>query len=112
MKEIDLNDFEKVEMRVGTIISAEEFPEARNPAFKLTIDFGEYLGEKNSSAQITRRYTLEELPGRQIIAVVNFPVKRIAGFKSECLVLGVLGDNKDVVLLSPDQKMPNGSLIG
>ncbi len=112
MKEIEWKDFEKVEMRIGTIISAEEFPEAKNPAFKLLIDFGTEVGEKRSSAQITRRYTREELPGRQIVAVVNFPVKRIAGFKSECLVLGVLGENKDVVLLSPDQKMPNGSLIG
>ncbi len=112
MKEIEWKDFEKVEMRIGTIISAEEFPEAKNPAFKLLIDFGAEVGEKRSSAQITRRYTKEELPGRQIVAVVNFPIKRIAGFNSECLVLGVLGENKDVVLLSPDQKMPNGSLIG
>lgn len=111
MEEINWNDFEKIEMRVGTISFAEEFPEAKDPAYKLTIDFGEDIGEKRSSAQITRRYTREELPGRQIIAVVNFPVKRIAGFKSECLVLGVLGENKDVVLLSPDQKMPNGSKI-
>ncbi|WP_026933769.1 tRNA-binding protein [Christiangramia echinicola] len=112
MKEIEWKDFEKLEMRTGTILSVEEFPEARNPAYKLVIDFGEEIGEKKSSAQITRRYTLEELPGRQIVAVVNFPVKRIAGFKSECLVLGVLGENKDVVLLSPGQKVPNGSLIG
>ncbi|GAA4318638.1 tRNA-binding protein [Pontixanthobacter gangjinensis] len=112
MKDLSWADFEKVEMRVGTIISAEDFPEARDPAYKLQIDFGEEIGEKRSSAQITRRYTREELPGRQIIAVVNFPVKRIAGFKSECLVLGVVGDEKDVVLLTPDQKMPNGSLIG
>ena len=111
MGEISWNDFEKVEMRVGTITEVEDFPEARDPAYKLTIDFGEKIGIKRSSAQITRRYTSAELPGRQIIAVVNFPVKRIAGFKSECLVLGVLGENKDVVLLSPDQKMPNGSKI-
>lgn len=111
MEEISWNDFEKVEMRVGTIISVEAFPEAKDPAYKLKIDFGEEIGEKKSSAQITRRYTREELPGRQIIAVINFPVKRIAGFKSECLVLGVLGDDKDVVLLTPDQKMPNGSRI-
>ncbi|SDS67542.1 tRNA-binding protein [Gramella sp. MAR_2010_147] len=111
MEEINWSDFEKVGMRVGTITKVEEFPEARDPAYKMTIDFGEEIGEKRSSAQITRRYTREELPGRQIIAVINFPVKRIAGFKSECLVLGVLGENKDVVLLSPDQKMPNGSKI-
>lgn len=112
MVEIQWNDFEKVEIRVGTIISAEAFPEARDPAYKLKIDFGEQIGEKMSSAQITRRYTLEELPGRQIIAVVNFPVKRIAGFKSECLVLGVMGEGKDVVLLCPDQKVMNGLRIG
>ncbi|MDX1543765.1 MAG: tRNA-binding protein [Christiangramia sp.] len=112
MEEIQWNDFEKVQMRVGTIISAEAFPEARNPAYKLKIDFGDDIGEKMSSAQITRRYTQEELHGRQIIAVVNFPVKKIAGFKSECLVLGVMGENKDVVLLSPDQKVPNGLQIG
>ena len=111
MEEITWNDFDKVEMRVGTIISAVEFPEAREPAYKLQIDFGEEIGKKRSSAQITRRYTKEELNGRQIIAVINFPIKRIAGFKSECLVLGVLGENKDVVLLSPDQRMPTGSVI-
>jgi len=111
MEEINWEDFEKVEMRVGTITSAESFPEARDPAYKLNIDFGEEIGEKRSSAQITRCYTREELQGRQVIAVINFPVKRIAGFKSECLVLGVLGENKDVVLLTPDQKMPNGSKI-
>jgi len=111
MEEISWSDFEKVEMRVGTIVSVEAFPEAKEPAYQLNIDFGEEIGEKRSSAQITRRYTREELPGRQIIAVINFPVKRIAGFKSECLVLGVLGESKDVVLLTPDQKMPNGSKI-
>lgn len=110
--ELDWNDFEKVEMRVGTIISAEAFPEANKPAYKLTIDFGGEMGKKMSSAQITRRYTTEELPGRQVVAVVNFPVKRIAGFKSECLVLGVMGDNEDVVLLTPDQKVENGLKIG
>lgn len=111
MAEIEWSDFEKLDIRTGTIISVEEFPEAKNPAYKMKIDFGEELGEKNSSAQITRRYTREELPGRQIVAVVNFPVKRIAGFKSECLVLGVVGENEDVVLLSPGQKVPNGLKI-
>ncbi|MFV8224748.1 tRNA-binding protein [Christiangramia aquimixticola] len=111
MEEINWNDFEKVDMRVGTIIKAEEFPEARKPAFKMTIDFGAEIGTRQTSAQITRRYTLEELPGRQIVAVVNFPVKRIAGFKSECLVLGAVGDETDVVLLSPGQKVPNGLKI-
>ncbi len=112
MKEIDWNDFEKIEMRTGTILAAEEFPEARKPAYKLKIDFGKAIGVKNSSAQITRRYTREELQGRQIIAVVNFPVKRIAGFKSECLVMGILGADDDVVLLSSDQRVENGLKIG
>lgn len=112
MNEINWEDFEKVDIRVGTIVKAESFPEARNPSFKLQIDFGDEVGVKNSSAQITRRYTVEELPGRQVIAVVNFPVKRIAGFKSECLVLGVMGTNKDVVLLCPDQKVKDGLKIG
>lgn len=112
MEELNWDDFEKVEMRIGTIITAEAFPEANKPAYKLHIDFGGDMGKKMSSAQITRRYTTEELPGRQIVAVVNFPVKKIAGFKSECLVLGVMGDNKDVVLLTPDQKVENGLKIG
>ncbi|MUP46450.1 tRNA-binding protein [Gramella sp. BOM4] len=112
MDQIDWDHFEKVEMRVGTIISAEPLTEAKKPAFKLHIDFGSEIGEKCSSAQITRRYTHEELPGRQVIAVINFPVKRIAGFKSECLVLGVVGDDNDVVLLSPDQKVENGLRVG
>lgn len=111
MEEISFSDFEKIDMRVGTIQKAEDFPEARKPAYKLTIDFGEEIGEKRSSAQITRRYTREELHGRQVIAVVNFPIKRIAGFKSECLVLGVVGDETDVILLSPDQRVPNGLKI-
>ncbi|MCP9201230.1 tRNA-binding protein [Gramella sp. GC03-9] len=111
MEEIDWNHFEKVEMRVGTIIAAEPLAEAKKPAFKLEIDFGDEIGKKQSSAQITRRYTHEELAGRQVIAVINFPVKRIAGFKSECLVLGVVGEDNDVVLLSPDQKVENGLRI-
>ncbi|APG58902.1 tRNA-binding protein [Christiangramia salexigens] len=111
MDEINWSDFEKVEMRVGTIISAEDFPEARKPAYKLKIDFGEKLGSKVSSAQITKRYKPEELIGKQIIAVVNFPVKRIAGFKSECLVMGVVGENNDVVLVAADKKIPNGSRV-
>jgi len=111
MSEISWNDFEKIEMHVGTILKAEDFPEARKPAFQMEVDFGESIGIKKTSAQITRRYTKEELPGRQVIAVTNFPVKRIAGFKSECLVLGIVGDDTDVVLLSPDQKVPNGLRI-
>ena len=93
-------------MRTGTIVEALDFPEARNPAYKLKIDFGA-LGLKQSSAQITRLYKKEELVGRQIIAVTNFPPKQVAGFKSECLVLGVVLGDKDVVLLQPGKKTEN-----
>ncbi|MEN8139164.1 MAG: tRNA-binding protein [Bacteroidota bacterium] len=103
-------DFKKVEMRVGTIIEANDFPKARKAAYKLKIDFGE-LGIKNSSAQITRLYNKEDLINKQIIAVVNFPPKQIASFISECLVLGVLGEDEDVTLLKPDIRVKNGSLI-
>ena len=112
MAEINWGDFEKVEMRVGTILSAENFEEARNPSYKLFIDFGEEIGQKKSSAQITRRYTAAELKGRQIVAVINFPKKQIANFMSECLVLGAMGEHKDVVLLSIDQWVENGLKIG
>ncbi len=97
-------------MYVGTILSAEDFPKAKNPAYKLTIDFGP-LGIKNSSAQITKLYTKEELPGRQIIAVINFPPKQIADFMSECLVLGAVANNKEVILIRPDKNIPNGYKI-
>jgi tRNA-binding protein len=103
-------DFEKVEMRVGTILSAEDFPKANNPAYQLTIDFGDF-GIKRSSAQITQMYEKAELPGKQVIAVVNFPVKQIANFFSECLVLGVVGDEKEVTLLRPDKPVKNGQRI-
>jgi tRNA-binding protein len=103
-------DFEKIDIRVGTIIDVQDFPEARNPAYKLTIDFGS-LGIKRSSAQITRLYTKEVLLQKQIIAVVNFPPKQIANFFSECLVLGVLGNNKEITLLHPGQLVENGSKI-
>ena len=105
---IDWETFAKVDMRVGTIIHAEIFTEVRNPAYKLTIDFGEELGVKKSSAQITSLYTAENLIGKQIIAVVNFPPKQIANMMSECLVLGVLGKDKDVILLQPERKVVNG----
>ena len=109
--EISWNDFEKIEMRVGTVIEATSFPQAKKPAWQLTIDFGA-LGLKRSSAQITALYTTDELIGRQVIAVVNFPVKQIANFFSECLVLGVYTDTMNVVLLQPQQKVINGSRIG
>ena len=107
---IKWNDFEKIEMRVGTVIGIEDFPEAKKPAYKLTIDFGE-LGIKRSSAQITKLYNREELLNRQIIAVTNFPRKQISNFFSECLVLGVVQNDGAVVLLSVDQKTANGSRV-
>ncbi len=109
--EISWSDFEKIDIRLGTIVTAASFPEAKKPAYRLQIDFGE-LGIKNSSAQITHFYTLEELAGKQVIAVVNFPRKQIANFYSECLVLGVYTQDKEVVLLHPGLKVPNGSKIG
>ena len=112
MEDINWNDFEKVEMRVGTIIAVNDFPEARKPAYQLTIDFGKEVGIKKSSAQITAHYTKEDLLNRQVIAVVNFPPKQIADFISECLVLGVYDENKDVILLQPGKQMENGMKIG
>ena len=103
-------EFEKVEMRVGTILEAKDFPGARNPAYQLVVDFGEH-GTRISSAQITQRYQKEDLVGRQVIAVVNFPPKQIANFFSECLVLGVVGDNKEVTLLQPERPVPNGQRV-
>ncbi len=106
------SDFEKVEMRIGTIIAIADFPEARKPAYQLTIDFGHEVGTKKSSAQITKRYKKEDLIGKQIIAVVNFPKKQIGKFLSECLVLGSVGDENDIVLLTSDKEVPNGLRIG
>lgn len=105
------SDFEKVEMRVGTILEATVFEAARNPAYKLLIDFGA-LGTKRSSAQITDLYQPEQLIGLQVVAVVNFPPKQIATMMSECLVLGTLGDQKVVTLLQPERGVPNGLRIG
>lgn len=110
MQEINWSEFEKVELRVGTILEVFDFPEARRPAYKLKVDFGEF-GVKMSSAQITKRYTKEELPGRQIVGVVNFPKKQIGKFMSEFLVTGFADENGDIVLAAVDQKVPNGSKL-
>ena len=112
MNTITWTDFEKIDIRIGTIIEAKEFPKAKKSAYQLTINFGEELGIKQSSAQITKFYTPENLQGQQIVAVVNFPPKNIAGFISECLVLGVYDENKDVVLLSPKSPVTAGMKIG
>ncbi len=106
---ISFEDFEKVDIRLGTIISVEDFPKARNPAFQLKIDFGN-LGTKNSSAQITSLYTKEQLLNKQVIAIINFEKKQIANFLSECLVLGIQ-NGKDVVLLQPQKTAQNGKKI-
>lgn len=107
--EISYADFEKIEIRTGTILHAEPFPEARKPAYKITIDFGEF-GIRKTSAQVTRLYQPEQLPGMQVVAVVNFPAKRIAGFKSECLLLGAV-EGDAVTLLTPARPVPNGLRI-
>ena len=111
MNEISWSDFERVDMRVGIVRRAEPFPEARKPAYKLWIDLGP-LGEKRSSAQITDHYRPEELVGRQVVCVVNFPPKRIGPFVSEVLVLGAYADGGQVILLRPDHDVGQGSRIG
>jgi len=108
---ITWDEFQKVEMRVGTIIDAQEFPEAIKPAYKLVIDLGEEIGLKKSSAQITDLYSTEELIGKQIIAVVNFPPKKIGPFTSECLVTGFYTKTNTVILATTDKKISNGSLL-
>ena len=110
MHEITWSDFEKVELRVGTIIAVDDFLEARKPSYKLTIDFGEF-GIKRSSAQITIHYSKEKLVGKQVLAVLNFPKKQIANFFSECLTTGLPDENGAVMLLSPDIKVPNGDKL-
>ncbi|MBD1259213.1 tRNA-binding protein [Maribacter polysiphoniae] len=107
---ISWSDFAKVDMRVGTIIEVRDFPEAHKPAYQLKLDFGEGIGVKKSSAQLTELYTKEELLGKQVIAVINFPDKQIANFMSECLILGAVA-GKEVVLLKPDSSVPNGLKI-
>jgi len=108
---IEWSDFEKIDIRVGTILEINDFPKAKRPAWQLTLDFGE-LGIKKSSAQITDLYEQQELIGRQVLAVVNFPPKQIANFFSECLVLGVYTDKKEVVLIGPDRRVENGWKVG
>ena len=109
--EITFDDFLRVDIRVGTIVEAEPFPEARKPALKLKIDFGPAIGVKKSSAQIVDRYALEELPGRQVAAVVNFPSRQIGKFKSEVLTLGFADGDGAVILFAPDRRVPDGSRL-
>ena len=111
MPTIEWQDFEKIDIRVGTVVEVSDFPKAKKPAFQLSIDFGE-LGIKKSAAQITDFYEKQELIGKQVMAVVNFPPKQIANFFSECLVLGVYTDKKEVVLIGPDRKVANGWKLG
>lgn len=109
---ISWDDFEKIDIRVGTIIDVNDFPKARKPAYKLLVDFGESIGKKRSSAQVTIYYTKEDLLNRQVIAVVNFPPKQIADFTSECLVLGIYDEDNHVILLQPERTVKNGQKIG
>ncbi len=110
-EQVTFDDFAKLDIRVGTIVEALPFPQARKPAFRLTIDFGPEIGIKRSSAQITARYTLEELPGRQVAAVVNFPPRQIGPMMSEVLTLGFPDENGEVVLVQPNLPIPNGGRL-
>lgn len=111
MSEISFDDFLKVDVRVGTVTRAEPFPEARKPAIKLWVDFGGDIGERKTSAQITAHYAPDTLIGRQVLAVVNFPPRQIGKFMSEVLVLGMPDANGDIVLIGPDQPVPNGGRL-
>jgi len=111
MAEITFDDFLKVDVRVGTITRVEPFPEARKPAYKLYVDFGPDIGERKSSAQVTHHYTAEELMGRQVAAVVNFPPKQIGPFRSEILVLGFPDAGGEVVMIEPNRPVPNGGRL-
>ena len=112
MSIISWNDFEKIDIRCGTIIDVKDFPKAKKPSYQFQIDFGEELGIKRSSAQVTNYYQKEDLVNKQVIAVVNFPPKQIADFFSECLVLGVYDENNHVILLQPERTIKNGQRIG
>lgn len=112
MQTIEWSDFDKIELRIGTIIEVEDFPEARKPAYILKIDFGDEIGIKKSSAQITDIYNKDELLGTQVLAVVNFPSKQIGPIRSECLVTGFYREDGAVVLARPDSKVPNGAKLG
>lgn len=111
MQTIEWDDFEKVEIRVGTIVEAEDFPEARKPAYKLRIDFGAEIGQRKSSAQLTDLYRREDLVGRQVVAVVNFPPKQIGPVRSECLVTGFAREDGAIVLIGPDSAVPDGARL-
>lgn len=111
MEEISWDDFQKVEIRVGTIIAVDDFPEARRPAWKLQVDFGDEVGQRKSSAQITDLYSKEDLLGRQVVAVVNFPKKQIGPIMSECLVTGFHNADNAVVLAMPERTVPNGARL-
>jgi len=111
VSEIDFDDFQRVDMRVGTVVDAQPFPEARRPAIKLCVDFGESIGVRKTSAQLTVHYTPEELVGKQVAGVVNFPVKQIGKFMSEVLVLGFPDANGEVVLIQPNRDVPNGGKL-
>lgn len=108
---ITYNDFEKIDMRVGTIIDVQEFPQAKKPAYKLLIDLGPEIGIKRSSAQITQRYSKDDLLGKQVLTVVNFPEKQIGSFFSQVLTLGLADENQQVILITPDFKIQNGSRL-